>query len=341
MKITFIVPSSQWLTAAGVRIRYKRLEPSFYEKGCHISITPLQDITKRCIQESDVVIVSKIFSSDSLYIISLCRSLDVKVGLDLFDDYFSNQRLSVFRKFHDWLELASKIIDFIICSTDRMIDVASEFIDPDLIHKINDTRDSSIIFSETRDLLDQKSHAVSQKKDFNILWFGIGDNPYFSVGINDLSNYSNALFQINKLSPKINFTILTNERALSAKNLTRISRLPIPAKLEIWSESKEIDYLKNTHLAFMPVSHQKFSIAKSSNRCLTALTYGCQVLSNGFDLYSEFSELIYTLTRDFVVDYKNARFRFSQNTIPNFKSICAHSYDSDVEVTNFLEFFRI
>ena len=66
MKITFIVPSSQWLTAAGVRIRYKRLEPSFYEKGCHISITPLQDVTKRCIQESDVVIVSKIFSTDSL-----------------------------------------------------------------------------------------------------------------------------------------------------------------------------------------------------------------------------------------------------------------------------------
>ena len=340
MKITFIVPSSQWLTAAGVRIRYKRLEPSFYEKGCHIRITPLQDVTKRCIQESDVVIVSKIFSTDSLYIISLCRSLGVKVGLDLFDDYFSNQRLSVFRKFHDWLELASKIIDFIICSTDRMTDVASEFIDLDLIHKINDTRDSSIVFSETRDLLDQKSYSASHKKELNILWFGIGDNPYFSVGINDLANYSNALFQINKLSPVINFTILTNERALSAKNLTRISRLPIQAKLEIWSESKEIDYLKTTHLAFMPVSHQKFSVAKSSNRCLTALTYGCQVLSNGFDLYSEFSELIYTSTRDFVADYKNARFRFSHNTISNFKSICTHSYDSDVEVTNFLEFLE-
>ena len=341
MKITFIVPSHQWLTAAGVRIRYKRLEPSFNNKGCHISIIPLQDITERCIQESDIVIISKVFSTDSLYLISLCRTLGIKVGLDLFDDYFSDQRLSVFRKFHDWLELASKLIDFIICSTDRMKNVASEYIDPDLIHKINDTRDSTIFFSETKDLLDQKKYAVSHKKEFNILWFGIGDNPYFSVGINDLANYSNALFQINKISPSINFTILTNERALSAKNLTRISRLPIQAKLEIWSESNEIDCLKNTHLAFMPVSHQKFSIAKSSNRCLTALTYGCQVLSNGFDLYSDFSELIYTSTRDFVVDYKNVSFRFSQDTMPAFKSICTYSYDSDVEVAKFIEFLGL
>ena len=71
-------------------------------------------------------------------------------------------------------------------------------------------------------------------------------------------------------------TILTNERALSSRNLIKISRLPVQTKLEIWSESKEIEYLKNTHLAFMPVSHQNFSIAKSSNRCLTALTYGAR-----------------------------------------------------------------
>mgnify|MGYP001284107060 CR=1 FL=1 len=117
MKITFIVPSSQWLTAAGVRIRYKRLEPSFNNKGCHISIIPLQDITERCIQESDIVIISKVFSTDSLYLISLCRTLGIKVGLDLFDDYFSDQRLSVFRKFHPGGNLAKKLL----CAEDLMV----------------------------------------------------------------------------------------------------------------------------------------------------------------------------------------------------------------------------
>ena len=93
MKITFIVPSHQWLTAAGVRIRYKRLEPFFNNKGCNISIIPLQDITERCIQESDIVIISKVFSTDSLYLISLCRTLGIKVGLDLFDDYLDHKKM--------------------------------------------------------------------------------------------------------------------------------------------------------------------------------------------------------------------------------------------------------
>ena len=254
MKIIFIVPSPQWLTAAGVRIRYKRLEPFFEVKGCKICVIPLEDVSERLLQDADVVIISKVFSTDSLYIISLCRTLGIKVGVDLFDDYFSDPKLSVFRKFHDWLELASKIIDFIICSTDRMKSVASEFINPDSIHKINDTKDPNISFSETKDLVDQKSHAVCDGKYFNILWFGIGDNPYFNVGINDLSNYSNALFQINKLSSFMNLTILTNERALTAKNLTRISRLPMQAKLDIWSEERNQLFKRYTlHLCLLVI----------------------------------------------------------------------------------------
>ena len=136
----------------------------------------------------------------------------------------------------------------------------------------------------------------------------------------------------------VNFTILTNERALTAKNLMRISRLPIQPKLDIWTESKEISYLVDSHLAFMPVSHQNFSIAKSSNRCLTALTYGCQVLSNGFDLYSDFTELIYSSTRDLLEDYQKSSFKFNPSTIPAFESLCNNSYDGESEVNKFLEF---
>ena len=340
MRIIFIVGSPQSLTAAGVRIRYKRLQPFFHDKQFSTSIVPIQDISERDIQESDVVIISKIFSSDSLHIIALCRSFGVKVGIDLFDDYFSDYRLSVFRELRDWLELASKAADFLICSTKRMKHVASQFIQPESVHILNDTKDPQVTFSETKTLVDQKSNYMSHDKSLNILWFGIGDNPYFNVGINDLSSYSNALFQIKKLTSSINFTILTNERALSATNLAKISRLPIKPKLEIWSDFKEFEYLKNTHLAFMPVSHQNFSIAKSVNRCLTALTYGCQVLSNGYELYSDFSDLIYSSTREFATDYTNSSFKFNQHTLPVFKDICKNSYDCEEEVTKFVHFLE-
>ena len=340
MRLVFIVPSSQWLLSAGVRIRYKRLEPFFNRNGCSVKIIPLQDLSDSDIHDADVVVMSKIFSHESIYIISLCRALGVNVGIDLFDDYFSDTTLSVFRRFHDWLELVSKTVDFAICSTDRMKYIASEFIEPRLIHKINDTKDPDISFEETRTLVTQKSNPSSDNKTLNIIWFGIGDNPYFNVGIDDLSRYSNALFQINKLTPTINFTILTNERSLTAENMTKIARLPIQSKIDIWSETKETNYLKDAHLAFMPVSHQNFSIAKSSNRCLTALTFGCQILSNGFDLYADFSDLIYCSSREYIQDHRNSALKFNQNTMPIFERICNERYDCNLEVYRFINFLE-
>ena len=50
------------------------------------------------------------------------------------------------------------------------------------------------------------------------------------------------------------------------------------AKLDIWSEERNQLFKR---CCIYAVSHQRFSIAKSSNRCLTALTYGCRVLSMG------------------------------------------------------------
>ena len=55
MKILFIVPSSQWLDSAGVRIRYKRLQPFFIDNGSLSRIIPLQDISESEISDADVV----------------------------------------------------------------------------------------------------------------------------------------------------------------------------------------------------------------------------------------------------------------------------------------------
>ena len=78
--------------------------------------------------------------------------------------------------------------------------IASDFVDPNLVHIINDTKDPNIFFEKTKEFLEQKLEDIANSQSLNILWFGIGDNPYFSVGLNDLSNYSNALSQINNIS---------------------------------------------------------------------------------------------------------------------------------------------
>lgn len=340
MIITVIIPSKKWIDSAGVRIRYKRLYPYFKFKNVELRITPLEEVITSCINQSNVVIICKIFEIDSIKIISLCHDLGIKVGVDLFDDYFSDPTLSVFSKQHDWLELAAKMCDFAICSTARMKAVASQFFDKQHIHQINDTKDPGIPFEETRHLIKNKRDSLSFSNTLRILWFGIGDNPYFDVGIKDLSSYSNALFQIGRSCIPLKFTILTNERALTSANLSSISNLPIETKIEIWTEELEENLLRESDIAFMPVSHQNFSVAKSPNRCLTALTYGCQVLSNGFNLYSEFSNLIYKTTDELIEDCKTLNFKFNENSLQEFEKICNKLYECATEVSMFLRFLR-
>lgn len=340
MIITAIIPSRKWIDSAGVRIRYKRLYPYFDANNVELKIIPLEEVETPCIKHSDLIIICKIFEVDSIKIISLCHDLGIKVGVDLFDDYFSDPSLSVFSKQHDWLELAAKMCDFAICSTARMKAVASTFFDKQYIHQINDTKDPSISFDETIHLIKSKLDSLIRSNTLKILWFGIGDNPYFDVGIKDLNSYSNFLFQIGRICTPLTFTILTNERALTSENLSSISNLPIEARIEIWTEELEDNLLRESHIAFMPVSHQNFSVAKSTNRCLTALTYGCQVLSNGFNLYSEFSNLIYQSTDELINDCKPLNFRLNENSVQEFEKICNKSYDCATEVSKFVGFLR-
>ena len=133
MKIIFIVASTESLTAAGVRIRYKRLEPFFNRENCSIQIIALQDISELLLKDADVVILSKIFTSD--FIISLCRVFKVKVGIDLFDDYFSDKKLRYSEDLVPGLNLSHscRLHD---CSTDRMKAIASEYFQGDLVHKM-------------------------------------------------------------------------------------------------------------------------------------------------------------------------------------------------------------
>jgi hypothetical protein len=340
MILTIIIPSKQWIESAGVRIRYKRLRPCFEAAGVDLRIIPLEQVTNSCIESSNLVIISKIFELDSIKIISVCQNSGIRVGIDLFDDYFSDPKLSIFSKQHDWLRLAAKMCDFAICSTEKMKLVAGQFFDIKYVHQINDTKDPCITHDETRRLINRKLESFNRSGTLKILWFGIGDNPCFDVGIKDLNSYSNFLFQIAKRCSPVTFTILTNERALTPENLTSISYLPMKASIEIWSEKSEEMLLRESDIAFMPVSHQNFSTAKSTNRCLTALTYGCQVLSNGFNLYSDFSKLIYDSTEDLINDCKSCKFRLNKDSAVVFEKICKESFDCEVEVSKLLKFLH-
>ena len=340
MIFTFIIPSARWEASAGVRIRYNRLKPFFEAANIFIDIVALENLTYSMLEKSDLVVISKIFGPDSIKIISTCRELDKKVGIDLFDDYFSDPTLTVFRRQHDWLKLASNLCDFLICSTDRMKEVALKFLDRRFVHKINDTTDPQVSINQTQDLLESKDVRKKSRYPLRVAWFGMGDNPYFDVGLHDLYTYSNSLSALTKQYPYLEFTILTNERSLITDNLSKISRLPVEPTLKIWTEDYEKDLLRESDIILMPVSNQNFSIAKSPNRCLTALSFGCQVLSTGFPLYDDFSSLIYSSTDQLIYDLNKKYLKFNTSSIKIYKRICDQTYQSEHQVDLFLRFLN-
>ncbi|ABB33923.1 hypothetical protein [Synechococcus sp. CC9605] len=340
MKALIIYPNKEWMNSGGARIRYKRLEPFIKAKNVELVYKPINKVSVKLLKEVNIAIIVKVYGLDSLRIISFCKSCGIGVGIDLFDDYFSDETLNLLHDKYNWIKIASIMCDFVICSTEKMKEIAAKFVPKKSIHLVKDTCESNILSEETEELISQKVNSWKASGHLNILWFGIGDNPYFEVGIKNLANYSNSLFQFRKSFGSITFTILTNERALTQENLSFISNLPIEANVELWSPQLEAKLLREAHVTIIPVSHQQFSIAKSSNRCITALSYGCQVLSNGYNLYSDFTDLIYRSTGELIHHYKHDTLKLNNDSLPGFIDKCNANYNPEAQADNTVRFFK-
>jgi|694.fasta_scaffold23559_7 hypothetical protein len=338
--IGVIIPSKDSEQSAGVRIRYIRLKPYFKERGIDLYLEPITTLSAESIKGKDLLIISKVFNAESLNLMAHCNSQRILVGVDLFDDYFSDEGLAPFEYHREWLRHAALLSDFFICSTDNMKSVCSEYINKGCIHQINDTKDPLVSWNIGKRLLKEKAERRAKTKQLKIVWFGIGDNPYFEVGIRDLYAYSNSLLRMRGLVEEISFNILTNKRALDPNNLPLIAHLPIRTELSLWSESSETAALKEADIAFMPVSHQKFSVVKSNNRCMTALTYGCQVISTGFPLYEEFNDYIYQNSSQFLADIESNTFKLNEKSLEKLEEYCKSFLNPRHEVRNFSTFLN-
>jgi len=194
------------------------------------------------------------------------------VGVDLFDNYFSQHTDSRFSRLRYWLSSLAPQVDFAMCSTDNMKSVVKQYLPTQPIHVMNDPY--SIYEPELiADALDEKLRRVTQTKHIDILWFGIGDNPYFAVGISDLMGYASSLHDLKGHGFEVSLQILTNRRALIPANLGLLRQLPIEYEIEEWSEEREEEYLKDAFLCFLPVNSQSFSVVKSLNRAIACLTF--------------------------------------------------------------------
>jgi len=338
MKITVLIPSDEYRTQAGARIRYGRIAPILETLGHSLVLEDIGTFDPRH-ADCNVLIVSKCYDARSLLCAATVSQRGVFVGLDLFDDYFSQRHDSRMGRLRGWFGQILRFCDFILCSTPAMATIARQYHPGLPTHVMNDP---AVDFRRDHmaGLLTHKLADARERRIARLCWFGLGSNPHFPVGIHDLEVYGHSLASLAHAGFDVELKILTNARALDASALQRLNTLPVRIDIEEWSEFREMEVLLDSIASFIPVNAQNFSIAKSLNRAITALSNGCQVISAGYPLYAPLDKLVYRDMEDFAADLASGQPRLSPDSLDAYTRIMERFACPDIEAASLAAFLE-
>jgi hypothetical protein len=238
-----------------------------------------------------------------------------------------------------WLRTLLEHSSYVLCSTSKMRELANQYAPGLPVYVLNDPSES-LDPEKIADTMRRNLAFARENRCLSVAWFGIGDNPDFPVGLEDLVAYGGELARLRGYGFAVNLEILTNRRAMTAGRLALLQRLPLPYTLEEWSEARERELLERSLLCFLPVNAQNFSTAKSLNRAVTALSSGVQVLSVGYPLYQPFSELIYRDAETFMADLSQGNLKLREDTLPLLEARFTNLADIEIEAVGLAAFLE-
>jgi len=338
MKLTVLIPSEEYKAYAGARIRYGRLLQELTPHGVTLALENIADFSPDD-QSYDVLLISKCHDARALVAAAAACGAGKLVGLDLFDDYFSQEADSRLARYRLWLTQLLPNCHYALCSTPVLQEVVGRY-RPDLpVHVVNDPA-PEVITHELSDTLAAKLVKARSEQFFRLAWFGVGDNPHFRVGLSDLASFSGILSELAGRGMDVELTVLTNARALTADGLALIREVPVRTRVEEWSEAREEQLLREAFACFLPVSAQPFSVAKSLNRAVSALSAGCQVISAGYPLYEPFDELIYRDAGSLVDDLLLNQMKHSSAGIARYSTLIRKLACAEEEAASLAAFLK-
>ena len=339
MRICVLVPSEDHLATAGVRIRYQRVEAQLKDMGHALDVAVIDAVQPHAKQLADIYLLCKCHDARSLVLAAELRSRGVHVGADFFDDYYSQTGDSRFVYIREWLRDVAPYLTFALCSTPLMLETLQAQLPHLPSHLMNDPFDTVDEDALGR-LIDAKLERARSTATLDIGWFGIGDNPHFPVGLSDLKDFCGALQAFSRCGFTPRLSILTNRRALTPDRLELLSRLSLPWHLEEWTEDGERQLVRESYVCFIPVNAQRFSVVKSLNRCVTALSGGAQVLSTGYPLYRSLGDFIYHNASGVIADLKYGTPKLRAASLAAMLNLLHQHADPAQEAGRFSAFFE-
>jgi hypothetical protein len=330
MKLCVIAPKEGYLEQAGVRIRYRRIADHLPAYGHTLELRVIDDLRGPEELDADIYLFSKVYDARSYVVARQLRLSGKPMGVDLFDDYFSQAGDSRFTPQRRWLRAMAYWSSFVLCSTPRMKSVAATYMPRLPAHILNDPY-QKLELDRIGDTTQRNLERTLERGEIEVAWFGNGDNPHFPVGLRDVHAFGSMLGRLGSTGLKVRLRLLTNMRALTVDGLEALARLPVTWSMDEWSLAGEEDLLRESLVAFIPVNAQPFSIAKSLNRAVSALSTGAQVLSAGFPLYEPLGEFIYRNPADLLGDLHRRSLRVRPDTLPRLAERFRDWADPDQE----------
>ncbi|GAA4764114.1 hypothetical protein [Novosphingobium ginsenosidimutans] len=338
MKIQILVRSVDWLNSAGTRIRYARLKRQLKALGWHLAIDPIAAINDGLRLNADVYLFSKCQDSGAMMLAEMLREAGALVGFDLFDDYFSNSTSLAFGHRAFQRTMVNRV-DFLLCSTKRMAEIASDF-DPQVpVHVLNDPHDP-ISSASVAQSLRIRLEETQASRTIKLVWFGHGNNPIFPVGLNDAVAFGSELSALQQAGWLVQLHVLSNREALDEAIAGPLQTIPAEVTVEEWSEAGEAAALDRALVAFVPVNFQNFSTAKSLNRAVSALARGAQVLSPGYPLYDPLAPFIYKSVQELGDHLTSRELRLNEQSVQELASRLAAIADPKHEAEQLIRFLN-
>lgn len=339
MDIVVVVPSEQYLKQAGPRIRYMRIKGLVEEAGHTMELRSIDSYLNKSRElNGDIFLFSKCLDARAIVLSGILKKAGKIVGVDFFDDYFSQLNDSRFVYIRQWLRAMSPFTNFAMASTPGMLEAVKPYLSPKCAEHILNDPFGTFEPTALADLIDRKIERTRQRREIRVGWFGIGDNPHFAVGIDDLFAYGGMLSALGNSGYRVLLRVLTNSRAMGPRKLEKLARLPVSCEVDEWSESRERALIADSLLCFLPVNAQNFSIVKSLNRGITTLVNGAQILSAGFPLYQSLSPFVYRDPAAFLADLDAGCLAMRRETMAQLAELVGHQADPRVEAANLVQF---
>jgi hypothetical protein len=247
------------------------------------------------------VVYSKLYDAASYAEAQRLRSEGIRVVVDLCDNHFYNPGGNAeLARAGSELRRMLRVADHLVASTAELAAVmAAEAGGNPPVTVIGDAVEETIPAvkqpsllrwvhrARLRRLLGRLQRGREMGAEASLVWFGIHGGPHHEHGMADLQRIQPVVEAMHR-QHKLQLTVISNSRR---KFASLIAPWSVPTHYLEWSPVTFLDALRAHDVAVIPVTQNPFTICKSNNRVVTALSAGLAVVADSIPSYREFAEI--------------------------------------------------